>query len=182
MLWSEVLGREVVDTSTAEAVGKVDALVVDAQASSIIGLVIGGQIASWADTGGIGTDAVTISGSELLRAPRTGTEEGAVDGRTRPLAKPILTEDGYGLGELADIEFDPATGSVQQLITDDDEIAGSRLMGAGSFAVIVSSATRASSGGDLDALTKAELYDLAKDRDIDGRSNMSKEQLLAALG
>jgi|GEM_PF-2182311 len=152
MRWSEALGREVVDTSTAQAVGAVDALVIDAQASSIIGLVIGDQIASWADTGGIGSDAVTISGPEPLRAPRTATEEGAVAGRTRPLAKPILTEDGYGLGHLTDIEFDPGTGSVQQLITADDRIAGSRLMGAGSFAVIVSSATRASSDGDLGAV------------------------------
>lgn len=181
MRWSEALGREVVDTSTAEAVGKVDALVVDPDDSSITGMVIGDKIVSWADTGGIGSDAVTVSCSETLRAPRTATEEGAAHGRTRPLAKPIFTEHGYTLGELADIEFDPVTGAVQQLITGDDHIAGSRLMGAGSFAVIVSSAARASSDGDLDALTKVELYDLAKDRDIDGRSTMTKEELLAAL-
>jgi len=182
MRWSEALGHEVVDTSTAEAVGRVDALVLDPQDSSITAFVVGDRVVSWSDTGGIGSDAVTISGSELLRAPRTGTEEGAVDGSSRPLSKPILTEDGYALGELNDIEVDPVTGSVQLLITDDDEIAGSRLMGAGSFAVIVSSASRTSSDGDPDALTKTELYELAKDRDIDGRSNMTKDQLLDALG
>lgn len=181
MRWSEALGHEVVDTSTAEAVGQVDALLVDPQASSVTAFVVGDQIVSWSETGGIGSDAVTISGSELLRAPQTGAEEGAVDGRARPLHKPILTEDGYGLGELEDIEFDPATGAVQQLLTDDDEIAGSRLMGLGSFAVIVSSAGRTSSDGDLDALTKTELYELAKDGDIEGRSTMTKEQLLEAL-
>jgi len=181
MRWSEALGREVVDTSTAEAVGRVDALVVDPEASTITGLVIGDQIVSWSDTGGIGSDAVTISGAEPLRTPQTGPEEGAVNGRTRLLAKPILTEDGYALGELTDIEFDPVTGSVEQLVVDGDHIAGSRLMGAGSFAVVVSSAARVSSAGDLDALTKAELYELAKDRDVDGRSNMSKEQLRDAL-
>lgn len=31
-------------------------------------------------------------------------------------------------------------------------------------------------------LTKAELYDLARDRDISGRSNMNKNELISALG
>ncbi len=35
--------------------------------------------------------------------------------------------------------------------------------------------------GDLDDLTKAELYDLAKERDLDGRSTMSKGELVEAL-
>lgn len=35
--------------------------------------------------------------------------------------------------------------------------------------------------GDLQTLTKAELYDRAQDRDIDGRSAMSKAELVAAL-
>jgi DNA end-binding protein Ku len=35
--------------------------------------------------------------------------------------------------------------------------------------------------GDLDALSKDELYELAKDADIPGRSDMSKQQLVKAL-
>ncbi|MFP4007676.1 MAG: Rho termination factor N-terminal domain-containing protein, partial [Spirulinaceae cyanobacterium] len=31
-------------------------------------------------------------------------------------------------------------------------------------------------------LTQAELYDLARDRDISGRSNMNKNELISALG
>ncbi len=182
MRWSDALGREVVDTSTAVAVGRIDALVVDARASSIAGFVIGDQVVSWSATGGIGSDALTISGTDTLHFPGSATEQGAVDGRTRPLDKPVLTEDGYGLGDLANIEFDPATGAIEQLILPDDHLAGSRLLGVGSFAVVVSSADRSSSNGDLGGLTKAELYDRAKDCDIDGRSTMSKDELLAALG
>lgn len=33
----------------------------------------------------------------------------------------------------------------------------------------------------LEQLTKDELYDLARDRDISGRTNMDKEELIAAL-
>lgn len=34
---------------------------------------------------------------------------------------------------------------------------------------------------DLDSLSRDELYDRAQERDIDGRSTMSKDALLAAL-
>ena len=34
---------------------------------------------------------------------------------------------------------------------------------------------------DLDSLNKAELYDLAQERDIEGRSDMTKAELLKAL-
>lgn len=37
------------------------------------------------------------------------------------------------------------------------------------------------SGGDLDDLTKAELYDRATEADIDGRSDMTKSELIDAL-
>jgi len=36
-------------------------------------------------------------------------------------------------------------------------------------------------GDDLSALTKAELYDMAAEADIDGRSDMTKAELRAAL-
>ena len=39
----------------------------------------------------------------------------------------------------------------------------------------------AGAGGDLDELSKNELYDRAKQADIPGRSQMSREELLEAL-
>ncbi len=142
MRWSDTLGREVVDTSTAEGVGRVNALIVDAPASSITGFVIGDRVVSWSDTGGIGSDVLTIGGTDILRAPHSDAEKGAADGRTLPLHKLVLTEDGYGLGDLADIEFDPVTGAIENLVLADDNLAGSRLLGVGSFAVLVTSAGR----------------------------------------
>ena len=41
---------------------------------------------------------------------------------------------------------------------------------------------RAGNGnGELDSLSKEELYELAKDADIPGRSDMSKQDLVKAL-
>ena len=42
-------------------------------------------------------------------------------------------------------------------------------------------AGRGGSGGDYEDRTKEELYDKAKDVGIDGRSNMSKSELIDAL-
>jgi DNA end-binding protein Ku len=39
----------------------------------------------------------------------------------------------------------------------------------------------ASGNGDLAELSKNELYELAKERDIPGRSQMSREELVEAL-
>jgi hypothetical protein len=42
-------------------------------------------------------------------------------------------------------------------------------------------APRRSSSGDLESRSKDELYKLAQDADIPGRSDMSKEELVEAL-
>jgi hypothetical protein len=43
------------------------------------------------------------------------------------------------------------------------------------------SRSRQSGGGELDSLSKDELYELAREADISGRSDMSKEELVEAL-
>ncbi len=157
-------------------------MVVDASTSSIVGIVVGSQVVAWADTGGIGPDAVTVADAGLIRGPRSDLEMRAVEGATDPISQTVITEEGFALGSVADIEFDPQSGTISRVILGDDHIAGSRLMGTGSFAVVVCSTDRASADGDLASLTKSELYEMAKARDIDGRSTMSKDELVAAIG
>ncbi len=105
-----------------------------------------------------------------------------IDGSRDPIAKRVLTEDGLALGSIADIDFDSETGAIRQLILADEHIAGSRLMGTGTFAVVVSSMHRASTDGDLAGLSKTELYEIAKSTDIDGRSTTTKDELIEAIG
>lgn len=182
MHWSNAIGIEVVDTSTAEAIGHVDGIVIDPKSSSITGIVVGGSIAPWSETSGIGVDAVTIPSAESLREPATEIEKSAVAGDTAAVSKPVYTEDGFLIGDVGDIEFDAQTGVIGRLHIGDDDVAGSRLLGVGSFAVVVTSPDHASGAGDLGTLTKSELYDRAKEREIDGRSTMSKDELIDALG
>ena len=117
----------------------------------------------------------------MLRDPQTDLERAGVEGLTDPTSKRVFTEEGFEIGTVGDIEFDASTGAVHKLVLGDDQINGTRILGVGSYAVVVSSTTRATSTGDLDELTKTELYELAKERDLDGRSTMSKAELAAAL-
>ncbi len=181
MRWRAALGREVVDTSSAKKVGTVAGLVLDPEASEIVAMVVGSEVIGWKDAGGIGEDAVTISSADMLRGPSSELESAGVSGVADPISKPMLTEDGHELGTVSDVEFDETTGKIRRLVLDDDRIKGSRLIGVGSYAVMVSSTDRASETGDLEHLTKDELYEMARSRDLEGRSSMDKAALISAL-
>ena len=182
MRWTEALRRDVVNTVSAETIGQLDGIVVDAGASRISGLVVGGRIVEWGSAGGIGEDAVTVTctGDELPE-PQSDDERAAVGGATDPISKPVITEAGFALGTVADLVFDAETGVIEQLVLADDTVAGERLMGVGSYAVVVSATETASTGGALGELTKHELYEMAQERELDGRSTMTKEELITAL-
>jgi sporulation protein YlmC with PRC-barrel domain len=53
------------------------------------------------------------------------------------MGKRVLTEGGDGLGTVNDVEFDPADGSIRAILTGTEEIAGPRMLGLGSYAVVV---------------------------------------------
>lgn len=186
MRWRAALRRPVVDTTTAETIGQVDTLVLDPGERRVRAVVVRGADLGLLDVGELsafGKDAVTVEGREALRPARDEREEGAIDGDLDPIGKEVLTEDGDLLGVVADVEFDAETGTVEGIVMADDRLAARRLLGVGSFAVVVRARGRAPDpeGGELDDLTKSELYELAKERDIDGRSTMDKAELLTAL-
>ncbi len=194
MRWTAILGHSVVDTKTAETVGTIDALVADPDASQVVAFLVAGRAVSWSDAGGIGSDALTLSDGnregDLLHPPSSDLELRAVAGAGDPLGKRVITELGHEIGSIEDLEVDAETGAIGQLILADDQIKGSRLIGIGSFAVMISSPSRARTGDadgadadadGLDSLSRAELYELAQERDVVGRSSMSKEELIEAL-
>lgn len=180
MRWRAALGHEVVDTSTAETIGRVSGFVIDHDGSAAVGIIVGERVVDWADAGGVGTDAVTVTDEAMVRAPKSALEDAAVRGDSDPISKPVLTEDGVELGTVVDLDIDSGTGEIRRIIIDEDEVSGRRLLGIGSYAAIVS-AGRQRPTGDLDEMTRDELYETARERDIDGRSKMNKSELVAAL-
>lgn len=60
---------------------------------------------------------------------------------------------------------------------DADPLAGYEGEGSG----VTSTETRVDDEVDLESLTKAELYELAQEADIEGRSSMDRDELIDAL-
>lgn len=140
MRFSEAKGRKVVSTSTADTVGKVDEFVVDPKSHTVLALVLAktdsGPTLRWVDIVAFGTDAVTVTGADKIT--EADEDVAALTGKDhRLLGKRVLSTAGDELGKVSDVEFDGESGAVTSLVLDDGEVAGTRLVGVGSYAVVV---------------------------------------------
>lgn len=216
MRWTEARGREVLDTTTAQTVGTLDMLVIDPDRAAITALVVDDDIIEWSDAGGIGRDAVTISDGNVRRDPQQPREQAAADGTADPVDKLVLTDDGFALGTLVDLEIDAESGTLLALHCAHEgryqRLEGQRLMGIGSYAVVVTGTedhradgadrsdttddastddastddsstndAETASADELHDRTKDELYQMARSREVPGRSKMTKAELVDAL-
>ncbi len=140
MLFSEAKGRKVVSTSTAETVGVVKGFVIDPSTRSVVALRLkktaSGDTLRWDALTAFGVDAVTVEAAD--RVTEADAEVAALaDKAHRVLGKLVLTTGGDELGEVSDLDVDPATGALDALVLASGQVAGSRLVGVGSYAVVV---------------------------------------------
>jgi sporulation protein YlmC with PRC-barrel domain len=141
MLFSEGKGRKVVSSSTATTVGKVSRFVVDPATRSVVGVELKkaehGDMLRWSDITAFGVDAVTVTGPDKIGDG--GESVRALAGKPhRVLGKRVLTSTGDELGKVDDVDFDPDTGALVALHLDDQSVVdASRLLGIGSYAVVV---------------------------------------------
>jgi sporulation protein YlmC with PRC-barrel domain len=139
--WSDIDGNPVLDTGSALTVGKVGALVVDPLARRVVALGVKkskgpGDTLLWDGIKAIGPDAVTVDSEDrLAEAPKELADRLALD--VRLIGHRVLDDHGRELGPVRDVEFDPADGSVVTLMLKDAFVDGSRLLGIGSYAVVV---------------------------------------------
>ena len=137
----ETRKRDVVATADAETIGRVADFVIDPDGARVAALRLDKvdgdeQYVSWDDLQAFGQDVVTVPSRDVLRPP-AGPREEQVGKDFGVLGKRVLTDAGRSLGEVTDVEFDPANGTVTALLTDREQVAGDRLRGIGSYAVIV---------------------------------------------
>lgn len=144
MLFSDLSGHKLVDTSSANKVGKVDGLLLDPTSRQVVALEFkktdDGSVVAWGDLVAVGADAVTIAATSSIVAPAGRLAELASKD-AGVLKKRVLTDAGEDLGSVHDIDFDPTSGALLALLVgvkkDVRAIAGSRLIGIGSYAVVV---------------------------------------------
>ncbi len=144
MLFSDLKGRKLVDTSSADTVGKVDGFLIDPDTQGVVALEFRktdhGSFVTWGDLTAVGADAVTIGDPSVLVEPQDRLAELAHKKRS-VLKKRVLSTDGDDLGSVRDIDLDPESGKLVALLVGDKKqpqhIAGDRLLGIGSYAVVV---------------------------------------------
>ena len=140
MRFSEATGRQVVTTSTAETVGRVDDFVVDPRRRAVVALSLkrteGGDTLLWTDIAAFGADAVTVTSADKIvdAAPAIVALSGK---EHRLVGKRVLTADGDDIGIVDDVEFDADTGTITSLLLSSGDVEGARLVGVGSYAVVV---------------------------------------------
>ncbi|HEX3827930.1 MAG TPA: hypothetical protein VHV82_11735 [Sporichthyaceae bacterium] len=141
MRFTEGLHHDVVSTSTAATVGRVEGFVVRPAPARIVALRLGktptkDTLLDWSRLSAFGPDAVTVDSMEELHPAASGVEHDLADSSRDLLGKLALSEAGDGLGTVTDVEFDPASGAVLTIMTDRQNMAGDQLIGLGEYAAV----------------------------------------------
>jgi uncharacterized protein YrrD len=141
--FAAAVGRKVISRASAEELGPLTHLVVDVPGRRVSRLVVGkgrkAQVADWERVSGFGPDAVILDTDDALRPPADG-ERGLARGDLDMVGRRALSERGNEAGTIDDVIFDPASGEVLAVVVGGREHPASALLGAGSYAVVLSAA------------------------------------------
>jgi sporulation protein YlmC with PRC-barrel domain len=139
--FTELVTHPVMDLATATSIGRVDDAVVDPASGRLSGFVLKKTPAkadwlAWEQVNALGTDALTVAGADAI------VERPALSGPLLRAGKVIggrvLSDQGWELANLADIDLDPATGQVTGLLlADGTNLGPTDLVGIGGYATIV---------------------------------------------
>jgi uncharacterized protein YrrD len=134
-------GRKVMSRASANEVGSVGHLLVDAQQRRVAAVVIGrgkkAQLIDWAQLSGFGPDAIMVIDEDALRPPADDRERAATEGRLELVGKRALSDRGNELGKIVDVTFDAATGVLEELLIGDRRFPAGSLLGSGSYAAVL---------------------------------------------
>ncbi|HUG85929.1 MAG TPA: PRC-barrel domain-containing protein [Euzebya sp.] len=126
--------RPVVDTGSAETIGRVRGMRIDPGGSAVAGILVrggDGGVIPFDRLQAIGQDAVTVPSVSVLAA-----DEAILPADTDAYGSRVLDEDGNDLGKLSDLHI-TEDGVIHQVVIDGHAHDRS-LIGIGSYAVMVS--------------------------------------------
>lgn len=135
--------RKVVSRASAQDLGTVSHLLVDAGRRRVAAVVVGrgrrARLVDWAGLSSFGPDAVMVADEASLRPPGDDRERDGAHGKLEIVGKRALTDRGNDLGVVDDVTFDAATGALEMLRIGDRDIPSGSLLGSGSYAVVLDS-------------------------------------------
>jgi uncharacterized protein YrrD len=146
MRFTEIHGRKVVSLADAETLGRVDRYVIDPGRQAVVALrfsrVRGDAcFLSWADLHAFGADAVTVDDASRLRPAADEAEERAASKDLQVIGKLVLGTSGTVLGKGEDVEVDGESGAIVAVdLGEAGTVAGDRIVGLGSYALVVTDA------------------------------------------
>lgn len=138
---SELLGKPVLDLSTATTVGRIDDVVLDVPGRRLHGLRVGkstsaGEWLAWDDIKAVGSDAVTIDAFDRVGAIPAELPGCWLRG-DKALGGRVLSDGGRELGSLTDIDLDAESGALQSVVLGDRRLEADSLQGIGTYATVV---------------------------------------------
>jgi sporulation protein YlmC with PRC-barrel domain len=139
---SQLKGQRVLAQNSAQIVGSVRRLQLDAESARIVaieleGVADGRNVIEWPAVASIGRDALIVGSDEDRRGPLDEAEQAFVAGQLELEGKLVLDDAGDAHGKLLDVAFDEKTGRVVELDVPGHVIPVDRVIALGSYALIV---------------------------------------------
>lgn len=137
---SELLGRSILDLTTATTIGQVDDVVIATSTRRVAGLRIAkstaaGDWLAWDRLAAVGPDAITVESADRLAPFVDDGSTRALRGN-RALGGRVLSDEGRELGVLSDVEFDE-DGTLTGVLVGAATLPPESLLGIGSYATVV---------------------------------------------
>jgi sporulation protein YlmC with PRC-barrel domain len=139
--FTDLVTHPVMDLATATSIGRIDDATIDPATRRLTGFVLKKTPAkadwlAWEQVNALGADALTVAGADaIVERP---TLSGPLLRAGKVIGGRVLSDQGWELADLADIDLDVATGQVAGLLLADGTSLGpSELVGIGRYATIV---------------------------------------------
>lgn len=140
MLLTTTLGENVVSKATADTLGAVTGVVVDAKVRTIAALQLGkgrkAKVVGWSDVSGVGSAAVVVERDAALREP-SDDEHRYVRGDVAVIGGLVLSDRGNAHGNIVDVEYDEVSGALVSIRTASLTVPAVALRSIGAFAWVV---------------------------------------------
>jgi uncharacterized protein YrrD len=137
---------------SADEVGRVIRYVIAPATHRVAAVHVAGrrrraQLVDWSSIVGFGPDAVVVDSAGSLRPAGDDHERRVTSGALDLPGRRVLTDSGYDIGELTDVDFDESSGVLELVRTTRTTVGGDGLLAIGTYAVVVRH-TAVRPGGD----------------------------------